>query len=275
MVDEDSIRSLGNNTVCQPSKARNMNYIKIYIAKDGQIARLINQTRMSTKKSSLQRQSLELSLKEYGENPPLDPIVLPKDKVTSGVVTIDEAVIVYYDYGVVYSQKLYVPMYLTSGTTTAEDGTSVRVFTLFPTVSMKDLEEKEKTPEEIKAEELSMGGLKTQKQTVVNYSPPAPPYTGGCPGDTVDYSVSCTNTSGQSICSAFLGIKPADDPNGICDSGCRSYTKEYTALDLGSEDPCLKMLKDNNIPTTQYQNYQQNNNLPIDKVSCILQGCPC
>lgn len=278
MVDEDSIRSLGNNTVCQPSKAKNMNYIKMYIAKDGQIARLINQTRMATKKLSLSRQSLEMSLKEYGENPPLDPIVLPKDKVTTGKVTIDEAVIVYYDYGVVYSQKLYVPMYLTSGTAIAEDGTNVRVFTLFPTVSMNDLEEKGKTPEEIKAEELGMGGLKTQKQKVLDYATPtlpAPPYTGGCPGDTVDYTVSCTNTSGQSVCSAFLGIKPADDPNGICDSGCKSYTKEYTAADLAGGDPCLKMLKDNNIPTTQYQNYQQNNNLPTDKVSCILQGCPC
>lgn len=279
MVDEDSIRSLGNNTVCQPSKAKNMNYIKIYIAKDGQIARLINQTRMAMKKSSLSRQSLEMSLKEYGENPPLDPIVLPKDKVTTGIVTIDEAVIVYYDYGVVYSQKLYVPMYLTSGTATAEDGTSVRVFTLFPTVSMKDLEEKGKTPEEIKAEELSLGGLKTQKQAVVNYTtptPPAPPYVGGCPGNTVDYTVSCTNTSGQSICSAFLGIPPSGIGIDICNSGCKSYTKEYTAADLSPDkDPCLKMLEDNNMPTTQYQNYQQNNNLPIDKVSCILQGCPC
>lgn len=144
---------------------------------------------------------------------------------------------------------------------------------------MKDLEEKEKTPEDKKAEELSMGGLKTQKQKVLNYAtptPPAPPYTGGCPGNTVDYSVSCTNASGQAICSAFLGIPPISDPNGICDSGCRSYTKEYTEADLGSDkDPCLKMLKDNNMPTTQYQRYQQNNNLPIDKVSCKLQGCPC
>jgi len=279
MVDEDSIRSLGSNTVCKPSKARNMNYIKAYIAKDGQIARLINQTRMAVEKSSFKRQSLELSLNEYGENPPLDPIVLPKDKITTGTVTIDEAVIVYYDYGVVYSQKFYVPMYLTSGTATAEDGTSVRVFTLFPTVSMKDLEEKEKSPEDKKAEELGMSGITTQKQGILDYPTPtlpAPPYTGGCPGNTVDYTVTCTNTNGQAVCSAFLGIAPIDDPNGICNAGCKSYTKEYTAADLSPDkDPCLQMLKDNNMPTTQYQNYQQNNNLPIDKVTCILQGCPC
>ncbi len=259
MVDTNKIKALGSGSVCGIVSTQSVNTATLVVSIDDKLSRVINDTRKITAKKTLPRELFTDAFAQYHAHPPVDPIVVG-DTIAGGTVTIDEVTLVWYELGPNFAQTAYIPMYLTSGSVVS--GTQhARVFTLFPAVSMKELVKSGVIP----ADEYSL------KLDTFNPKPPKPDMI-GCPGNTVDYTVSCSDISGGTVCNAFMGIKPDDDPNNICADGCKS--KDGTVTAGVNEDPCKLFLEQNNMPTNSYH--------PVNPVvapagtySCVLNGCPC
>lgn len=258
MVDTGSIKALGSDSVCGVLPSSSVNTATVVVSIDDKLSRIIKNTRVITTTKTLPRESFTDAFDEYHTKPPVDPIVVGDD-ITGGTVTIDEVTLVWYDYGQNFAQTAYMPMYLTSGTVTS--GTNhARVFTLIPAISMKELVKSGVVP----SDESSL------KLGTFNPKPPKPNIA-GCPGNTVDYTVSCS-VNGQTVCSAFMGINPDSDPNNICEDGCKST--DGTISVQQNQDPCRMFLEQNHIPTDKY-NQTGNRAIPSGTYSCVLNGCPC
>ncbi len=263
LVDEAAVRALDTDSVCNVEPSNEINYREVRLAVDGTVAKVINRTRTIITSATIKRLGLEDALDEYADDPPVPPIVLGDD-ATTGTVTIQEAVLVWYDYGNLYAQAAYIPMYLTAGTIDTATGGSARVFTLFPAASVDALDDAGILPKNPAS--LQLGTF--------NPIPPPPTSAGGtgkCWGNQVDYTVSCTQAGGA-ICNVFIAVLPDDDPNSICYDGCKSWDDTIDTVE--GEDPCKLFLEHNDIPTENYPSTQGGSS-PGGAVSCRLNGCPC
>ncbi len=261
LVDEESITVLGaTNSVCGVYSSLNMNYINVLIGSKGILGKIVNNTRFIENSYSFPRESLEDSINEYKDNP-IKPIVIGSTPST-GPVTIDEAVLVYFDYGQDVGQYAYTPMYLTSG----KGPTGSRVFTLFPAVAESDLD---KTPLSPKNHQH----LSLQLDTFV----PAPPAPAGklCFGNLVDYTVQCTEGV-TPICNTIVSL-PSDknDPFKVCEKGCLEKNA-VISVDHG-QDACQEFMKKEKLDTSKIPpgGYGSQPNFQGGQVSCSVRGCPC
>lgn len=251
-VDVSSVKALGANSICNVSTANEMGYVEGVAHLDGAVAKVINNTRKIIKTATVPVESIDKSLAEYGDNPPIPPIVIPEGKTKSGTVTINDAVVVYYDMGIDVPQAAYVPVYLTSGTVTATDGSTVRVITAFPVVSVEELDKGG-----FISHESSTSDANSQKQGTFKIDPPPPAAAsngGGCPGKLVDIRVVCTRPGGGTICSDFVSIPETADTNGICSSGCKKI--DASTLPASFHTRCSNAMQDTNN-------------------TCTFNACPC
>lgn len=275
LVDLDSIIALGisRSSVCNIQPAALMNFVEVHIKKDGQLARFINKTRAFAKKTEVSRIGIEKAVSDFKSSSdlPVKPVVIPEDaSVKSGEVEITDAVLVWFDYGNAFPQKLYVPFYLTLG---KAPNNSALIYTLFPAVSAEEL---------VKAGINTPAGKSKQTLQIDVYVPPPPGGIGYscpegekvcCPGGLVDYTVNCTQ-QGRTICSIFIAVNAKKDANNVC--------KEGTFSESGTIDPqtgsnlCLNFAKKHNIedPQLQYP-VSPPTDFTNDPVSCQITGSPC
>lgn len=272
MTDAISIKALGmTKSVCSVIPTETMNTVQVMYSQKGDLSKMINKTRKITKEYSLARQTLEESMNEYKGSLPILPVVLGSaPQSLTDTVTIDEAVLVWYDYGEQYAQLSYVPMYLTSGKT--DSGS--RVLTLFPSISKAVLAT---TP----IPDLTQSKDVLQLGTFIPAPPKSPPPTEGglCFGNLIDYTVTCTQ-AGATVCDEFIAVPTnLGDPYNVCQVGCKNLSGVIT-LTAGS-DPCIEFLKKNGITLDQSVVPFPGSGLPIEggfsggDVSCVLNGCPC
>ncbi len=289
ILDKPALAGSGSTPVCKLKESTVTNQVEIILKSDGQLTKLISRQRTPNKSVSAARETLENSIKEFGDSLLIDPVIIPENKTLNQPiqeVTIDDVTLVYYDYGLENPQNFYIPFYLTSGTTTASDGSQVRVFTLFPGVARKTLILNKIIKDTAAASNLVEDTAQKQQSfamTTPTPTPlPAPPAsaltsgTGLCWGNIVDYTISCS-AEGTMFCNAFMPIKPEDDPADTCSVGCNSKT-ELMDVTAG-EDPCMKMLQKRGVtfdPTTYKNSNPYSKESPVNKsYSCIVSGCPC
>lgn len=269
LVDTASIQGLGlGQSVCGVKASNLTNFVRVDVTEQGQLEKITNQTRKVLKTYSFPRLPLEKSLEEYSENPPIKPIVLGDETVTSGNVAVDEAALVWYDYDEAYAQATYIPMYFTSGRTAK----GARVFTLFPAVA--------KT--EIKKTEIAAKVYPSSALQLNVYYPPPPSSpvnvgsggTGQCYGNVIDYSVTCsTETESEAVCVGVSNTEASNDPFDVCNKGCLVIS-EVLKVNAG-QDPCYEFIK--KFINPQHSNYYLPL-FPIDKSQeaiCTVQSCPC
>ena len=295
VVDYESLSSLKNQSVCGKRAASTVNDIRIFLARDGQIAKVINQIRVGKQQIEVARENLEEAVVEYKYNLPVQPIIIGKTNggILAGNVNITEATLAYYDFGDIYGQSMYMPMYVTSGEATLSNGARVRVITLFPAVSSKELERvglKEPVEKSLKLGSFSppptpyptatpkatsapsatsaptatsVPGQPTNTPGPTSPAPTIGPPATGCPGGLVDYFSRC-DSNGTPVCSQFISV--STDPWGICTSGCQS--KELI-LEVVDTNPCAANFWQYGFsaPGTQGQ--------MTGTFHCVLNACPC
>ncbi len=263
MVDSEAVKTLkSNDSLCNVGVAQNMNYVNALVGTSGEVGKEINQTRTVTNTYSVKRENLANSITEYKDSTTIPPVVVGST-ATSGTVTVDQAVLVYFDYGEAYAQAAYVPAYLTSGTLAS----GARVFSIFPAVSQKDLTNAPLLPDESDKTNLQLE----------SFNPPPPmPASKLCYGNLVDYTITCT-ASGQPICSGFASLDSAKyDPFGVCAKGCINKSEVFHA-DSGT-DVCSKFMEKKGLPATINAPIKNPAGSPVfngGDVSCTLGGCPC
>lgn len=280
-VDDLSLEALPtSDSICNVTESQEMGKVEVDLFADGQLAKIVNNNRLITRTTNVDRISLEDSIKAYQENLPIPPIVMPPGGAYTGTVTIDEATILYYDFGKNFPQSALMPVYATSGKITGTNGKVVRVITLFPVATLDQLTSLGITKIDSRAKDAT-----SQKQTTWDLPIPTdiPPKstkggTGKCFGNLVDYTIKCS-VAGNTICGSFFSAPSTQDTLGICDAGCKSPSGTITAD--GPGDPCLQFLQSQNIPTDKYhpgfKNYKPlvPQVKPGDSVSCVLNACPC
>ncbi len=269
VVDTEAIKELPTNaSVCNISPAKTMNYLDVVVGVKGDLGKIVNQTRTISGTHTLKRLTIDESVKEYKDKLPTTPIVAGGGTATTGSVVLDEAILIYFDYGEAYGQYSYVPTYLTAG----KGPSGGRVYTLFPAVSEAELAT---TPLSPKGNQKNTLQLETFK--------PAPPKPPGklCYGNQIDYTVKCTQGS-TPVCNAFYGVPTKEgDPWGVCTEGCKA---KGGAISVGAgEDPCKKYMESIGIPV------KGGSSIPGGKggggsspgkfkggdVACSVNGCPC
>lgn len=262
LVNNQAIEALGKtNSLCNLTPSIQMGVIDVQITDRGDLYKIINMTRQISTTNSLSSQSLVSSIKEYNNQPPINPIVIggtanaKKEKVT-----IDEVSIVWYDYGEKFAQITYIPMYLTSGRTAS----GARVFSLFPTVSKKEID---KLPVSNK-----LNVSRNTLQLLPFYLNPRPlatkaPQAKKCYGGAIDYQVKCS-VNGSLICAKVFEAPAQSDPMGVCQNGCQTKTE---VIDFNNQNPCI-LIKSRLRNLNYYDPY------PFSKsgtATCVLNGCPC
>ncbi len=262
VVDLKSLSLLGKTkTLCDVSASSSMSYVEEIITKKGAIFKIINKTRKEENTFSAPRQSLEDSIKEYENDPPVPPLVIG-DAKTNEKAVIDEAVLVWYDYGEEYAQVSYVPMYLTSGKTAL----GARVLTLFPAVSKENLDKTDIT--------ILGAGKSTQSLQLDTFKPKPPPPKGEppapggiCPGGLVDYLVTCSSSEPGLSCTESL--ESPVDTVGACTNGCQTTTVTFVAEP--GVNPCNAAVNGGGTPPGAILDQDQKGGT----VTCTIQGCPC
>lgn len=271
VVDTEAIKELpANASVCNVSPAKTMNYTDVVVGVKGDLGKIINQTRTITGTYSLVRSTIDDSVKEYKDNLLIAPIVVGGGTATTGTVVLDEAVLVYYDYGESYGQYSYIPVYLTAG----KGPTGGRVYTIFPAVSETELS---KTPLSPKDNQKNTLQLETFK--------PAPPKPPGklCYGNQIDYTVKCSQGS-TPVCNAFFPAPTKDgDPWGVCTEGCKAKGGAISVA--AGEDPCTKFMESLGIPFKKGSSISPGGKgggksvspgkFKGGDVACSVNGCPC
>jgi hypothetical protein len=273
-IDSNSLRALGmDKSICNVEQALEMGNIEVSLLPDGNLYKLINNTRKILDIKSANRIELEDSLIEYEDNTIYPPIVIPEGSAQSGKVVLDEAVMIYFDYGKNFPQKYIMPVYAASGLTTDSTGKTVRVITMLPVVSLDELIDLGILNSEVK----SVGNTSQKQSTFTIEEPTVPPPpntsggTGKCFGNLVDYTVQCSQ-SGQYVCSSFFGIPPQEDKLNICTAGCKSLSGTvYT----NGADPCKIFLEQKKINTDYYVGGGVNSIEIKGDVSCVINACPC
>lgn len=258
-VDKTSITNLGSgNSVCNVTATDSMNKVEVLVDREMGLSKLVNKTRKILSTYKLKRQTLEEALAEYADKTPIAPIVVGGGE-TTGAVNIDEATLVWFDYGEAYSQLAYIPIYLTSG----KLASGTRVFTLFPAISIKELE---------KTSLPTVGETQTLHLDVFNPKPPSAKGTGQCYGNLVDYNVSC-NAESQVICQGFMSIPVSTgDPWAVCKNGCQSKSAVFTPI---TSNPCKEFLERNDIDVPANTPLETVPGYQGGEVSCSVSGCPC
>lgn len=253
---------------CNVKLSNDMGHMEVQLTKKGNLFKFINNTRKIDKTFMFSKQNFTDSFNEYKDNPGLIKVVIgtpPPD--TNNVIIDDQNIqLIWYDYGDKFAQVSYVPMYLTKGTVSGSDSV---VYTLFPAIAKKDLDKT--IIDELVGAQKSLQ-LKTFKPKPPKPAVTVPPYAGGCPGNLIDFTVSCTGPQGDTVCSQMVSVQPDQAPDGykdVCDNGCKS---DVSAFDVRqNQDPCGKYLEQLNIPGYNNPEYQG----PAGTMSCSLQSCPC
>lgn len=281
VVDQSFLVSLSTDSVCKIGNAQNVNYAKVLFTPDGQLAKFIIESRTFSAANTVPRLKLADAVSEYKNNLPVEPFIVGgSTSKTTGTVKIDEVTLVYYDFGDIYTQKMYLPMYLTGGTAALTDGTTARVITLFPAVSEDNLEKSNLIPPRTRALHLA-----TFTPTP---TPPPPPPPGssmlGCSGGLIDYILRCTSVDGQAAgCSMSPGAPSNVDPYKICTEGCKNISDpagEIIEID-GNQNPCTEYAKMKDLPGESFGGSAASGSTSTSgsgkkvKFSCILSGCPC
>lgn len=270
-VDPTTIKALGMpSSVCAVKTSEKMNKIQTIITPKGGLFKLINNTRIVDKSYTFDRQSLDASLEEYKLIQPIDPIVVGPTSITGGKVIIDEATLVLFDYGDQYAQVSYIPMYLTSG----QSATGTRVFSLFPAVKKSDLDKTNINDLTSAQSNLQLG---TFKPVAPKPQYKTPPPVAGCPGNLIDYRVTCSYNS-STVCDGYFSAQSSQDPFGVCTNGCQDKSGEVTTG--ARENPCEKFLQDQGISSPELNDKFKNSfdpqSMPTGGTSsCSLNGCPC
>ncbi|MBI1863385.1 hypothetical protein HYS00_04685 [Candidatus Microgenomates bacterium] len=278
LTDSSGVQGAATSSLCNLPDSTEVGDISVQVRKDGSVANLVNGTRTIMGSYKANRLSLEAAIAEFATAQPVDPIVIPPTStVDTGKVVIDSAVLAYYDVGSNFGQTLYTPTYITHGTVGG-----VQVIAFFPAVSATELLKKGL----VKTVPI-VGNSASQQQgilafaTPTPYMPPAPPAAGpisgpGCPGNAIDYDVTCS-VNGTSICRVdqFEG-KIADDPLKVCTSACQSATAVVTAV--AGTSPCKTYMDQYKVTPVDGSSVGIENRSSVTggtQVSCVLNGCPC
>ncbi len=252
IIDAHSLKTLAPATsVCAAPASENMGFVDVWLTHPGDVVKIINNTREVISSAVVSRESLEKSLAEY-EAAPLTPPIVSDGSVTTGKVTINEAQLVYYDYGNEYGQTEYVPVYATSGTT----ANNARVITLFPAVSIAELKKAGVMPGTTSAGIVQMNTFDLPQPQPPSFSTNPP--GGSCPGGLIDYTVNCSYSDGTPLCSAMGSQPSGSDPFNVCSSGCKRLAGTISIKP--GEDACQKFL---------------NSGSSGGDISCTVDACPC
>ncbi|MBI1863386.1 hypothetical protein HYS00_04690 [Candidatus Microgenomates bacterium] len=283
LVDEASIQSFFDQENCSISDSDIMGLISVSVKNNGEILKLLNNTRTITGTYKMNTIPADVALQEYKDAQPIDPILFPANAVPdpARAFTIDSAVIAYYDVGVNFAQSLYIPLYIAHGFSKTASGQDVQILTFFPAVSANELSKKGLV------REIPLPGNKsTQQQGTLPFATPTPhkppPFSAkkaeigvsgpGCPGNLVDYMVSCS-VEGSVICRGNFTGSAAADPVKACTNGC---TARVNTVDVtGGKNPCDAIMQQNGVtPDTINGEVPRQRLAPSGEVSCILTACP-
>lgn len=264
-VDPLTIKAVGmSGSVCDVKASDKMNKIETIITQKGGIFKILNNTRKVDKSYAFNRQSLENSISEYEFSQPIDPIVVGPITEIGGKVIIEQATLVYFDYGDQYAQISYVPMYLTSG----KGPSGARVFNLFPAITKADLDKTNINDLASSQNSLQLG---TFKPAAPKPKAKMPPPLEGCYGNLIDYRVTCSY-NGETVCDKFFAVSSEKDPFNVCEEGCKDLSGE---VNTSSDDPCAEFLEQQGIQDPG-KVIPVNPAIQSNKAySCILNGCPC
>lgn len=292
LTDNAGVQAALASSLCNVVESEEMGNIQVDVRQDGKISNLFNNTRTILGSYKANRLSLEEAVAEYGASQPVAPIVIPPAaNINVATVPIDTAVLAYYDMGGNFGQTLYIPMYIGMGTVGG-----ARVIGFFPAVSATELLKKG-----LVRQIPSSGSASSQQQGTIGFAtptphaPPPPPVAGpvtmpgdpasgemlGCPGELVDYRVTCS-VAGRTVCINMFSSSSANDPMGACNSGCKevSGTVSYQS----GTSPCNTFVQQKNIPPAGADGFDMG---PVtlpggdgqlqngDQVSCSLGACPC
>lgn len=281
LIDDGTVKSSGGG-VCTINSSSLVNKIDLQFLKDGSLSEVNNTVRQQISTYTLTRQDLDGSLADFADNPPIPPVVVGAD--TTGAVTITDVRLVYYDFGGnYYAQKFYIPMYLTSGTTSS----GTKVYTFLPAVSAETLIS-EGLSDKYDYENIRQSQQQGQIGEFKTLTPPTPPPITGAPGDPtnigsrkavgacfgglIDYFVECTS-NGQLVCMAAYSTGTDNDPLQICKNG--GINSSGIVRPTSGSDVCLSYLKSKNIPTDGYHSVLNNGGSVSGEVYCTAGANPC
>lgn len=286
LVDQSSIVDAQAGSLCTIAESKISNYTEVVVAEDARLAKVNYQHRTVKSITQMTRIKLAEALQEFEAGPPIDPIVSPPGKVVTGTVTITDAVVVYYDYGIEIPQHAYIPFYLTRGTVRATDGTDVVVHTLYPAMTKYALSQAGIVAARIRTNDAAAVGRNTSQQQgtfgIQALEPTDSPRSGkltpagGCPAQRIDYSqLNCLDATGYSICKAASILTSSNpDPLQVCESGAcqgKSGVVEYAA----GSNPCQLFLQQNGIAVPA-DGIPIRNSPPREpgRATCFFNACP-
>ena len=283
LVDEASIQSFFDQENCSVSDSDIMGLISVGVKSNAEIIKVNNNTRTQVSKYKMTTIPIEQALVEYKDAQPFDQLVYPSDATvdTRGQVVIDAAVIAYYDVGPNFAQNLYVPVYIAHGFAKSTTGQDVQILTFFPAVSAEELASKG-----VISSVPLPGDRSTQQQGMIGFATPtphAPPvfqpkqgeigYSGpGCPGNQIDYLVSCS-VEGSVICRGNFTGGASSDGLQACKNGCSG---KVAVVDVtGGTNPCGAIMEQSGVVTTAvYGAVPRQRIAPKGQVSCVITACP-
>lgn len=292
LVDMNSLKSALTTGVCNIPPATAINTVNVTTKSDNTIAAVADLTRKTDTVANVATISLADSLSQYGDTPLIEPVTATG--TAGGTVTIETATVAYFDYGSLYPQTAYAPVYVVAGRI---DGTNNSVITIFPAVRMQDIAGLPKTgaatgashsqsqeffeldtipppPPEVSplnSADYEMGNAAGQDFTY-DADNPDTPYTeepGACVGRTVGYTVSC-QLHGTSVCSGTVFLPESQDTRNLCETGCTG--KETMVSNRPGEDACKAYLKTQGIDTGGYTSYGGYSGGTA--VTCSFLACP-
>lgn len=283
LVDEASIQSFFDQENCSVSDSDIMGLITTSVKNNGEIVKLINNTRSIIGTFKMPTISIGEAIVQYKDAQPLDPLVFPAgvELDVSRQVVLDAAVIAYYDVGLNFAQNLYIPLYIAHGFGKSTTGQDVQILTFFPAVSADSLVNKgliRVVPEP--------GDRATQQQGTFGFSTPTPhappPFAApkpefgtsgpGCPSSNIGYMVSCS-VEGNIICRGQFSGTAAADTMTACTAGC---SDKVTIVDVtGGTNPCDAIMKENGVTADKINGEVPRQRVaPRGEVSCVITACP-
>lgn len=293
VVDEVALKGLGGSSVCDINDSDQYNVVEVIVTQDGQLSKLINYTRKELEVVTADKLSLEEAINTYPDDTIAEPVIVGTP-IEAGEVTIDEAVLVYFDYGDTYPQNTYTPIYLTSGTVT--DGmNTAQVINLFPAVSMDTLAQEGITaevnqtlklgtfdfPPPPPASPVPVTPVVTPAEYPETFTPPSLPgggfdfskFTTGCPGNQTDCIAKCYQ-NGSQICMFGSTVPESKDPFNVCTEGTKKFEDTFEILQ--GDDACFMMLDKHNVPKGVFGSFgSSGSGGSPGVVNCVLTCIPC
>lgn len=283
IVDEASIMSFFDKENCSITDSDLMGLITVSVKNNGEITRLVNNTRTEVDSFKMNTISIQEAEQEYRDAAPLDPIIFPSNATidTSRPVNLDAAILAYFDVGLNFAQNMYIPMYIAHGFSRSTTGQEVQVLAFFPAVSARELAQKG-----VMRTVPLPGDRSTQQQGTFGFITPTPfvppPFSRpriefgnsgpGCPGNTVEHMVSCS-VEGRIVCRGTFSAPAAQDAMKACTEGCKGVVKTIDVS--GGKNPCEAIMQQNGVSGSTINGEVPRQRIaPDGQVSCVITACP-